>query len=1113
MLRDVEVAVLGPVEVTAAGARIDLGTPKQRALVAGLALARGRAVSVDAIVDLLWGGAAPPGSVATLQGYVSGLRRALEPGRARRAPATVLVTEAPGYALRVPAEAVDATAFEHEVSDQHARLQAVSALGRPGLDVVALGEAVERLDRALARWRGTPYAELGDASAAQAERQRLEELRLVALEDRAVAGLALGRHRTVSAELEALTDAYPLRERLWWLRALALTRSGRQADALETLSRVREVLADELGLEPSVELRELQTAVLRQSPDLEWVAPDAGAPAAPVVPAHPPVAPGVVETVAPWPMVGRTTELEHLIAALEAAEAGRARYAVLTGEPGIGKSRLATELGALARTRGARVLVGQCSQDDGAPPLWPWRTVLRALDAEVDLGEPADRGGQFRQAELVVAALRAAAAETTTVVVLEDLHWADAATLRVLRLVAETTEAARLLVVGTWRDQPAPTGALADLAETLARRHAVRVELKGLDGEAVAGIVEGVTAARPSGELAEHLRTRTDGNPFFLVEYARLAGERADLGALLVEEGPPTGVGEVLTRRLARLPDETVALLRTAAVVGRAFDTPTLAAAAGVDEDDVLDLVEPALVAGLVREEGIDEFRFAHALVRDTLRAGMTASRRSRAHARVAEVLATAVGRETEVAVHWREAGPAYARRAWQAAVDAALLARALHAHDEAAALLSGALESLDSDPEATPETRYAVLLQLVDAYRWAALLPQLVATVEKAIGVAREIGDPEAVAGAAIAPTFATLWQAGAGGRSTSVVAALHESLERLPDEDGSLRARVLLALAHEQRAVAPWAERRAYVDEGLAMARRLGDDRLVLEACQVACVSLWVADTAAERLAWATESMALAAARGDERAHLVSACLRTVAFGELGRRAEMAAALEPARDEARRLRMAYGEVVLARADVPWLAMAGRADRCTERLAELEHAARQVSPGFAGQVAMMVRVPALLWEGRVDEAVASVEAWVRARMAPGVLHTAFLLRAGRIEDARAAHAQHGVPEPAGKIHDLAVLCLGAEVALELGDPELGGRCRRGLEPAADLACAIGADLNLGPVRAFLALAAAASGDRPAATAYADRAAAQCEEWGIPLAGRWLVGLRERHGF
>ena len=185
-----EVAVLGPVRARLDGAEVDLGTPKQRALVSALALSAGRPVPVDTIVDLLWGDTPPAGVAGTLQAYVSGLRRVLEPDRERRAPATVLVTASPGYALRLDTGALDTERFEQAVDEQHRLVQLLAGSGPPVLSGDELGECVSRLDEAVGLWRGTPYAELDDAPAAVAERTRLEELRLVALEDRAVAGLA-----------------------------------------------------------------------------------------------------------------------------------------------------------------------------------------------------------------------------------------------------------------------------------------------------------------------------------------------------------------------------------------------------------------------------------------------------------------------------------------------------------------------------------------------------------------------------------------------------------------------------------------------------------------------------------------------------------------------------------------------------------------------------------------------------------------------------------------------------------------------------------------------------------------------------------------------------------
>ena len=265
----------------------------------------------------------------------------------------------------------------------------------PGLTDDVISACLAEVEEALALWRGTPYVDLEEAPSAVAERARLEELRSVALEDRAVLRLALGDHGTVAAELESLTAAYPLRERLWGLRAVALARAGRQADALDALREVRDVLDRELGLEPSAQLRDLQTAVLRQDPALSRGAAVA-APAAPL-PTAPPAAPRLPD----WPLVGRDDQLAVLVDALAAAEQGAPRFAALTGEPGIGKSRLCGELAARAVANGARVVVGRCSQDDGAPPLWPWRQVLRGLGAELAVPDADDEGAEFRTWEAI----------------------------------------------------------------------------------------------------------------------------------------------------------------------------------------------------------------------------------------------------------------------------------------------------------------------------------------------------------------------------------------------------------------------------------------------------------------------------------------------------------------------------------------------------------------------------------------------------------------------------------------------------------------------------------------------------------------------------------------
>ena len=267
----VGIRLLGRVEADRGGDRLELGGPKQRAVLAALALEAGRVVPLDRLIDDLWPDAPPSRATATVQVFVSNLRRVLEPGRARGEAATVLVTAAPGYLLAVPDAAVDAHAFARTVQQ-----------GRAALAADDPDRAVDLLRRADELWHGPALADLQDAPFARLEATRLEELRLAAAEDRVDAELALGRHVGLVAELEQRVARYPLRERPRAQLMLALYRSGRQADALERYRAGRAVLRDELGLDPGGPLRELERAVLRHDPDLGW---EPAAPAVPVPPA------------------------------------------------------------------------------------------------------------------------------------------------------------------------------------------------------------------------------------------------------------------------------------------------------------------------------------------------------------------------------------------------------------------------------------------------------------------------------------------------------------------------------------------------------------------------------------------------------------------------------------------------------------------------------------------------------------------------------------------------------------------------------------------------------------------------------------------------------------
>jgi DNA-binding SARP family transcriptional activator len=262
------IRVLGPLEAEVDGARADLGGPLQRAVLALLLMERGRIVSVDRMIDQLWRGEPPPRAIASLQAYVSNLRRILEPGRARRAPARILVSAPPGYAVRLPEEAVDAWRFESLLTAARK-----AAPGQPE-------RARHDLEQALALWRGPAYAEFADEEWAAAEVARLIEQHLAAREAWAEIALRTGAAAEAVPVAEALIRQHPLREGSWRLLALSLWACDRQADALAALRRARRTLRDELGLEPGPALAEVEEAILGQRQEVLRRAQPPPAPAA-----------------------------------------------------------------------------------------------------------------------------------------------------------------------------------------------------------------------------------------------------------------------------------------------------------------------------------------------------------------------------------------------------------------------------------------------------------------------------------------------------------------------------------------------------------------------------------------------------------------------------------------------------------------------------------------------------------------------------------------------------------------------------------------------------------------------------------------------------------------
>ena len=434
------------------------------------------AVSLDTLADLVWGESRPTASPAPCRPTSPGCAARSSPDRAPRTPPTVLVTVPPGYALRLADDAVDALRFAARSTAYAAGSADARTPGTPPALRSRTSSARCRASstRRSALWRGErPTSSSGTRRPRVAERTRLDELRMVALEDRAGARPGAGSStRRLPAELEALTAAYPLRERLWGLRPWRWRgRAGRPTPrgARQVRARARRGAGARAR---RAELQELQTAVLRQDPALESAHRLDGLPCAARATSAGPLG----GRASAWPLVGRDAQLASLVGLLDAGDGSSTpAFAAVTGDPGIGKSRLCAELVAIAHDRGTcACVVGRCSQDDGAPPLWPWQQVLD--DARRDAASTPARPTRARSSapgRRSSGGPRRRAARQPLVVVLDDLHWADTASLRVLRLLRrDRSTTAGCCSSPPGATHPEPTGALADVAEALARRHA-----------------------------------------------------------------------------------------------------------------------------------------------------------------------------------------------------------------------------------------------------------------------------------------------------------------------------------------------------------------------------------------------------------------------------------------------------------------------------------------------------------------------------------------------------------------------------------------------------------------------------------------------------------------
>ena len=603
------------------------------------------------------------------------------------------------------------------------------------------------------------------------------------------------------------------------------------------------------------------------------------------------------------PFVGRETPLGALVSAVQASELGERVLGLVAGEPGIGKTRLVREMTARVSSR---VLWGTCSEGEGAPAYWVWLQLLRALvegegDAtgtaegriEALLGQvtssDASSGARFRLFDAVAEAFSTASRRQPLVLVLEDLHWADEASVRLLEFMGRDQRPRRLAVVGTYRDTDLdPSHPLSRCLGELVR-DGLHLSLGGLGKRDIAALL---TAVGEGGDglqgMVPLLHRKSGGNPFFLRELVHLWHEEGHLdGASPEHPAPvPAGIRPVVGRRLSKLAASSREVLEAAAVAGADFDVALLGAVTGLETPALLPALDESRARGLVVEAGAaGTFRFVHALVREVLYEGLSLATRTALHDRTAEALGQRFGdaRLAEIAHHALQGSVGGGNaKAVDLAVRAGEQSFGLLAYEEAAAWYGRALDVLRRQhPGDAREGE--LLIRKGEAHLAAGDVPAARESYLQAAVIARGRADADQLARAALG------LGAGFGGFEVQLldpvqIELLEEALAALDPAPSRLRAWVLARLSVALSFSDGETRRRALSEEAVSMARRLGDHGVLGYALAGHCDAIPGPDDCETRLAEATEVVRLAQSARDRPLELLGRRLRLVALLETG-------------------------------------------------------------------------------------------------------------------------------------------------------------------------------------------------------------------------------------
>ncbi|HEU4999079.1 MAG TPA: AAA family ATPase [Lapillicoccus sp.] len=672
----------------------------------------------------------------------------------------------------------------------------------------------------------------------------------------------------------------------------------------------------------------------------------------------------------PSPLVGRAELRATLAEAVDAAADGAGGVVLLVGEAGIGKTRLLAEAERTARARGMRVVRAAGWDDPGVPSFWVWTQVIRdladrrdpeALRAawpghaervltllpETGPRRDGDDATRFPLFDAVTSVVGMTARECPLVLLLDDLHWADQGSLRLLQFLAANTGSAPVLVVGALREHDGAATELNDL-----RDRATALVVPPLTVDEVRELLETQHRLQATTADARRVTERTGGNPLFVGEIGRLAAARGLDG---VGDVLPTSAVATISRRVARLSQPASDVLGAAAVAGPVVDGALLARVLPLAPADVQVLLDEAVTAGLLTTEPDRRLVFAHALVRDAVEAGLPESRRRQLHLEIARALLAGPGSpgEAEVAHHLAAAGslapPGQAARHWVAAGDQAC---ATQAYEVAAEAFDRAIATLPSDHA----DRAGLLHRRGDCLLRSGDLTAARAAFTDEAAIARRHGDADALADAALG------YASGLSGFEVRLadltqIELLEEALDRLPETDSVRRAYLLARLSVALSFLESTDRRRDVAEEAVAMARRLGDAPALAHALAAHCDAVAGPDDAERRTEEAAEIVDIATGLGQVELRLLGLRLRVVALLEQGRVPEALADMRAYADLAVRLRQPLYEwyVPLWRGFVAHLV--GDVDQMVERAAEVVEVGTRAGSDNASLLATVLRV------------------------------------------------------------------------------------------------------------------------------------------------------------